>query len=269
MEYLDPAEWNLKLIAVENVLYTKSYVTARIRGEMTITGKTKELYANGRVKAIDGNVYYLKSNYELKEADLEVVENQVFVQAVAETRISGDTMKTPADTIRMIVERSKFPDLKISFASMKDPKMSSEDASMRVAGMYYKDLSDSERMNLYRQELLRSIDITIMGSIFEEAVRKVLPVDRVRIEGILDNIIPTRYPSPLVLSIGKYLDKEGLYVGYNISSENMGERGFEISHRIDWISRLLRLPEGGEFLTVKHITGTKETIFTIEKQLRF
>ena len=268
LEFLDPADWNLELKSGRNVRYTRQYVSARINGGLTITGNTRELMANGRIKAIDGDVYYLRSNYKLKEANLEVIDNNVYIDAIAETEISGDTIK-------MIVERSKFPDLKIKFASLTDKEMSSEDASLRVAGMYNKDLSESERVDMYRQEILKSLDMTFTAPFLEDAIWFMrIPIDKVKIEfpmfeSLYRGIPITSLPIRLILE--KNIDNEGLLVTYVTTSEisDIEGRYFELSKNANFLSRLFKLPEGGEFIKVRQILGTGERIFMLEKQVRF
>ncbi len=270
MEFLMPATWDLKLTTGENVTYTKQYITARIKGGIGIAGNTNELIVNGEAQTIDGDIYYLNSNYKLKEGNIEIIDNNVMMSGRAETRI-------PGDTIIMSIERSSFPDLKIRLSSLTDSEMSSEDALLKVAGMYYKDMSERERNAMLSQELVKTLDMTL-APLLEDAIRavsrelklpKFLQPDRIKVE--LPMIERFReWNLPYRISVGKYLDKEGLYFGYVINSDIAEGGEIEVSHDVDFLSRLFNLPSGGEFIKVRQkLPLGRDTIITLEKQVRF
>ncbi len=110
----------------------------------TISTSTAEL------KGSHGAIQYFGADFEVKSALLEIVNNQVYLQAEAtsETYVSNETIP---DIITMTIDRAEISKIKPRFSSKDNDSLSSEKALARATKMD-PSLYEGQRRELHNAE---------------------------------------------------------------------------------------------------------------------
>ncbi|TET40051.1 MAG: hypothetical protein E3J63_03735, partial [Elusimicrobia bacterium] len=174
LDFLKPAVWNLEIKAGKNTWYENRFAEAQAQGHMKLTGPTEELTVNGILTAVKGEISYLGAIFNVKEATVECINDELFLQVRAECPVEDDI-------IMLVVERGKWGRIKPKFTSRSDPEMSQEEALAKATGLDSLKLSSQERDALLRRELLRLIDSSLASPLIKSILKSTGIVDVVKV----------------------------------------------------------------------------------------
>ncbi len=269
LDFLKPAVWNLEIKAGKNTWYENRFAEAQAQGHMRLTGPTEELTVNGALTAVKGEISYLGVIFNVKEATVECINDEVFLQVRAECPVEDDT-------IMLVVERGKWGKIKPKFTSRSDPEMSEQEALAKATGLDSLKLSSQEGDALLRRELLKLIDSSLASPLIKSILKSTGMVDVVKVETTLAQKTGERLNSPEVakgkggnsllegtkITLGKYLNTN-LYLGYKLQFEEGYLDRLELRHELELLYRLKR------GTSLKGRLGEEERYLGVERQIRF
>ncbi|MFQ5866881.1 MAG: translocation/assembly module TamB domain-containing protein [bacterium] len=269
LDFLKPAVWNLEIKAGKNTWYENRFAEVPVQGDMRLTGPTKDLTVNGALTAVKGEISYLGATFTVKEATVECINNELFLQARGECPVEDDT-------IMLLVERGKWGKVKPKFISRSDPEMSQEKALAKATGLDSLRLSPQEADTLLRSELLKLIDSSLASPLIKSILGSIGMVDVVKVDTSLGQKTGEGLNSPEAvkgreknsllegtkITLGKYLSNN-LYLGYKLQFEERFLNKLELRHEVELLYRLKR----GTSLRGK--LGKEERYFGVERQIRF
>lgn len=269
LDFLKPAVWNLEIKAGKNTWYENRFAEVQAQGHMRLTGPTEELTVNGILTAVKGEISYLGAIFNVKEATVECINDELFLQVRAECPVEDDI-------IMLVVERGKWGRIKPKFTSRSDPEMSEEEALAKATGLDSLKLSSQERDALLRRELLRLIDSSLASPLIKSILKSTGIVDVVKIDTTLAQRTGGRLSSPEAgeggkrsslldgtkITLGKYLNTN-LYLGYKLQFEEGYLNRLELRHELELLYRLKR------GTSLKGRLGEEERYLGVEKQIRF
>ena len=269
LDFLKPAVWNLEIKAGKNTWYENRFAEAQAQGHMRLTGPTEELTVNGALTAVKGEISYLGAIFNVKEATVECINDELFLQVRAECPVEDDT-------IMLVVERGKWGRIKPKFTSRSDPEMSQEEALAKATGLDSLKLSSQERDALLRRELLRLIDSSLASPLIKSILKSTGIVDVVKVDTTLAQKTGERLSSPEAgeggkrsslldgtkITLGKYLNTN-LYLGYKLQFEERFLNRLELRHELELLYRLKR------GISLRGKLGEEERYLGVERQIRF
>jgi len=269
LDFLKPAVWNLEIKAGKNTWYENTFAEVQLRGQMRLDGPTKDLTVNGMLTAIKGELSYLGATFSIKEATVECINDELFLETTAECPVEDDT-------IILVVERGKWGKIKPKFSSRRDPEMTQEEALNKATGLDSLKFSAQEGDALLRKELLKLIDSSLASPLIRSILRSTGLVDVVKVDTALaqktGEKLNSRQPgegeetSSLLegtrITLGKYLSSN-LYLGYKLQFEEGFLNRLELRHEVELLYRLKR------GISLKGKLGEEERYFGVERQIRF
>ncbi|HUW23814.1 MAG TPA: translocation/assembly module TamB domain-containing protein, partial [bacterium] len=269
LDFLKPAVWNLEVNAGKNTWYKNRFAEAQVQGQMKLTGPTEELTVNGTLTSVKGEISYLGAIFNVKEATVECIDDELFLQVRAECPVEDDT-------IMLVVERGKWGRIKPKFTSRSDPEMSEQEALVKATGLDSLRLSPQEGDALLRRELLKLIDSSLASPLIKSILKSTGMVDVVKVETTLAQKTGERLNSPEAakgkegksllegtkITLGKYLNTN-LYLGYKLQFEEGYLNRLELRHELELLYRLKR------GTSLKGRLGEEERYLGVERQIRF
>ncbi|MDR3111955.1 MAG: translocation/assembly module TamB [Elusimicrobiota bacterium] len=182
-------EFDIKLQTGNNTKFDNSFISALINGSVSINGKPDDLKIRGDVEAFNGTIFYPGLEFNVVKARIEIVEKElIYVTADAETTIASQK-KQNAENIKLEIERSQIPDLKIKFISKDNPALSSKEVLERLMGVDEKTQNTDQRKEeialdadfVIKQQLARLVDKSILIPAVKKFLRSLSLVDNIRI----------------------------------------------------------------------------------------
>ncbi len=269
LDFLKPAVWNLQIKAGKNTWYENRFAEVQVQGDMKLTRPTKDLTVNGTITAVKGEISYLEATFTVKEATVECIDDELFLEARAECPVKGDT-------IMLVVERGKWGKVKPKFISRSDPEMTEQEALAKATGLDSLRFSTQEGNGLLRKELLKLIDSSLASPLIKSILRSTGLVDVVKVDTNLAQKTGERLSSPEAskgeqkssllegteITLGKYLSSD-LYLGYKLQFDEGLLNKLELRHEVELLYRLKR------GTSLKGKVGEQERYFGIERQIRF
>jgi len=269
LDFLKPAVWNLEINAGKNTWYENRFAEVQLRGQMRLTGPTKDLTVNGALTSIKGELSYLGATFSVKEATVECINDELFLETTAECPVENDT-------IILVVERGKWGKIKPKFTSRSDPEMSQEEALNKATGLDSLKFSAQEGDALLRKELLRLIDSSLASPLIKSILRSTGLVDVVKVDTALAQKTGEKLNSRETaegegkssllqgtkITLGKYLSSN-LYLGYKLKFEEGLLNRLELRHEVELLYRLKR------GISLRGKLGEEERYFGVERQIRF
>lgn len=182
----------------ENTWYENDLMSVNINGFLKLTGKLSKLMVNGKIEAVRGNINYINKVYEIREAVFEVVQNECFLEARAQTSAVFTTKRTalPSDTsaslpqeetkesgtVEMVIPRSNIGNIVPTFLSSTRPDMDSQKLIQATYG-----ISGPHDSSLFmKQQLVRLFDSSLASPLARNFLRK---------SGLIDTAKVTYEPS--------------------------------------------------------------------------
>jgi len=269
LDFLKPAVWNLEIKAGKNAWYKNRFAEVQVQGGMRLTGPSEELTVNGTLTAVKGEISYLKATFNVKEATVECINDELFLQVRAECPVEDDT-------IMLVVERGKWGKIKPKFSSRSDPEMSEQQALVKATGLDSLTLSSQEGDALLRRELLKLIDSSLASPLIKSILKSVGMVDVVKVEANVVQKTGERLTSPEApeqgekssllegtrITLGKYLSDK-LYLGYKVRFEEGYLNRLELRHELELLYRIRR------GTSLRGRLGQEERYLGVERQIRF
>ncbi len=266
--------YEIKINSGKNTWYENELISANISGGIVIRNlpSTNGEIVDGEIFSTSGDLNYLGTNFKLKNARVQVINNIVFLELVGETNIVDKSGRR--NTINVIVEREKVSDVKPRLVSINNPNLKSEDLIALLMGLKNIDIDNfyaREQVvaregfgdtNMYlRQQIIRLIDSNFTTPLARKILQRTGLVDTVSVSYVppeeknvgdpnsfLSYFKDTRY------SFGKYLTPD-ILMGYSIV---LGEQqnNLQLRHEIEVAYRL----KGNLFLRGAHNFGQKDTL---------
>jgi len=269
LDFLKPAVWNLEVRAGKNTWYENRFAEVQVEGYMRLTRPTNDLTVNGALSAVKGEISYLGATFSVKEANVECINDELFLEVRAECPVEDDT-------IVLVVERGKWGKVKPQFVSRNDPQMSQQEALVKATGLDSLKLSSQEGDVLLRKELLKLIDSSLASPLIKSILRSTGIVDVVKIDTAiaqktgerLSSVKPAEQGerSSLLegtkITLGKYLSNS-LYLGYKLQFEEGYLNRLELRHEVELLYRIKR------GISLRGKLGEEERYFGVERQIRF
>ena len=269
LDFLNPAVWNLEIKAGKNTWYQNRFAEVQVQGLMRLTGPTKDLTVNGAITAAKGEISYLGATFIVKEATVECINDELFLEARAECPIQDDT-------IMLVVERGKWGKVKPKFISRSNPEMTEQEALVKATGLDSLRFSTQEGSALLRKELLKLIDSSLASPLIKSILRSTGLVDVVKVDTGSTQKTAERLSSPEAtkgreinsllegteITFGKYLSND-LYLGYKLQFAEGFLNKLELRHEVELLYRLKR------GISLRGKLGEQERYFGVERQIRF
>ena len=270
LDFIMPAVWNLNVKAGKNTWYKNRFAEAQVEGHMKLTGPSEELTVNGTLTAVKGEISYLGATFNVKEATVECINDELFLQVRAECPVENDI-------IMLVVERGKWGKIKPKFSSRSDPEMSEQEALVKATGLDSLTLSPQEGDALLRRELLKLIDSSLASPLIKSILKSLGGmVDVVKVEASLVQKTGERLTSPEAgegrerssllegtkITFGKYLSND-LYLGYKLRFEEGYLNKLELRHEMELLYRVRR------GISLRGKLAGEERYLGVERQIRF
>lgn len=269
LNFLNPAVWNLEIKAGKNTWYQNRFAEVQVQGHMRLTGATKDLTVNGTITSTKGEINYLGANFIVKEATVECINDELFLEARAECPVEDDT-------ITLVVERGKWGKVKPKFNSRSDPEMTEQEALVKATGLDTLRFSTEEGSALLRKELLKLIDSNLASPLIRSILRSTGLVDVVKVDTVPAQKTGERLNSSpgtrgreinsllegTEITFGKYLSSD-LYLGYKLQFGEGILNRLELRHEVEVLYRLKR------GISLRGKLGEQERYFGVERQIRF
>ena len=269
LDFLKPAVWNLEIKAGKNTWYENRFAEVQVQGHMKLTGPSKDLTVNGALTAVKGEISYLGATFNVKQAAVECINDELFLEVRAECPVEDDT-------IMLVVERGKWGKVKPKFTSRSDPEMSEQQALVKATGLDSLRLSPQEGDALLRRELLKLIDSSLASPLIKSILKSTGMVDVVKVDTTFAQKTGERLSSRDAakgeertsllegtrITLGKYLSSN-LYLGYKLQFEEGYLNKLELRHEVELLYRMKR------GTSLRGRLGEEERYFGVERQIRF
>ena len=278
--FLNRAIWNFQINAVENVWYENKFANVNVRGSIKLKDKTKKIKVSGKVEAIKGDINYVGTNFDIKEAILEFKDGVEYLEGKAETHVqrfesqlNGKGQWTD-DIITMVFEKGKLGEVKPVFSSKNFPNTNSEEAmKLAITGVDVDNMAPEDREVFLRKEVLRILDATLASPFIKNVLKRTGWVDVIKVTRKEEKVaqetplISDSQPSiwnGTTITVGKYLS-DRFFLGYSMGLYNKFENKLDLQQEIEMSYRLKRS------LYIKSVLGLSEEerkVF-LEHQWRF
>ncbi|MFH2069835.1 MAG: translocation/assembly module TamB domain-containing protein, partial [Elusimicrobiota bacterium] len=189
---------DIEILTGENTWYESDLMSVNINGFLKLTDKLSKLMVNGKIEAVRGNINYINKVYEIREAVFEVIRNECFLEARAQTSAVFTTKRTalPSDTsaslpqeetkesgtVEMVIPRSNIGNIVPTFLSSTRPDMDSQKLIQATYG-----ISGPHDSSLFmKQQLVRLFDSSLASPLARNFLRK---------SGLIDTAKVTYEPS--------------------------------------------------------------------------
>ncbi len=244
--------WDVVLKSGNNVSYKNETIDILTQGEIKFTNSTEKLLVNGKFESVRGNANYLARNFDIRKARFEIINNEAFLEASAET---VSNLSTPRGTIEptrimMTIERNRIndiKDIKLKFSAQDNPNIPEEKVVASVFGLGDKPLDFETQRQMLRQELARMLGVaitaplvgTIMSPLVESGIVSNVKVTREVTESDIKDTVPTTGISIAELLAGtkttfeKYLSRN-LSVGYSMQFADRLSLWHEVELSYSW-----------------------------------
>ncbi len=280
---LDPIwpkmSWDLELRSGKNTWYDNELVSVMIQGGIRLTGRGLVPWVHGKVEAMRGTINYLGTEFQIKQAHLEIVKDTAYLEGEASTDIYESKMPGQTDTIQMFIDKSEIGKITPRFVSKGDPDLTPEQALARATGINPERYSSIDRDYMLRQQLIRLFDSTLTTPLARTLLRKSGLVDTFRVKYVSQEPIKPLNPGSPTLtellygtrySLEKYLTTQMLF-GYSMTFDQLQNK-LDLRHELELSYRLNR----GLFVRGSYELDTSKNPFrqydrriTLEQQLRF
>ncbi|MCX5781441.1 MAG: translocation/assembly module TamB domain-containing protein, partial [Elusimicrobia bacterium] len=268
---------DIELRSGKNTWYDNELASINFGGSIKLTGKADDPKVNGKIEAQRGIISYFGSEFTVKQALLEIVNDEVYLEAEAscEAYIPGQSIP---DTITMIIDRAEISKIKPRFSSKDNQQLTSEKALARAARMDPSMYEGEDREFLMRRQLIRVIDSSLATPIARNILRKSGLVDQFKVQYIdktetkpvnpnqtsmVDILYGTKY------SMEKYLTNQVLF-GYSLIFDRLQDHlafrhELELSYK--WTKNIFL--RGSYQPANKDLGSEGERKISIEQMFRF
>lgn len=185
-EILSLLDFNLEIKTKDNVWYENELVDANINGFLKLTSEKNKIKVNGKIEAVRGNLSYLNRNFEIRKIIFEVIDNVCYLEGVAETKttvLDPESRQMSPDIIVMSIDRGKIGEIQPKFYSKNYPLLTQEKVLRYVfANVDTSALTPEEQIILFRREILRWLDTSLITPLVKNILTYAGLVDTVRMK---------------------------------------------------------------------------------------
>ncbi|MBN1385315.1 MAG: hypothetical protein JW983_10580 [Elusimicrobia bacterium] len=184
-DFLENADWNLKILAGKNCWYENEFASVEIKGELLLHGKGVSPLVTGKVEAIRGELDYLGRNFTIIEAIFDADKSDLYLSGLAEAETQIEKRREDAVTHQMITEyipevvilrldRGPLEDVKPKFYSKTDPKIDERTAAQAAMG-----LADTrEKQPFSPEEMTKTVDTFLTTPFVKSLLKRTGFIDR-------------------------------------------------------------------------------------------
>jgi hypothetical protein len=174
-----------------NTWYENELMSMNIIGSLKITGKISNLLVNGKIESYKGNINYLGRIYDIKESIFEVIDNELYFQAEAETKTIFTTKKLVSSqtknkeqtikdlyekkegVLQLIIPRAPIENVQTYFKSREDLGLSPEKISESAVAGLISNLTPEEQQIYLRQQLIRLFDASLTSPLARRILQRI------------------------------------------------------------------------------------------------
>lgn len=189
--------WDLELRAAKNTWYDNELVSANISGSIKLGGRGEYPNVSGHIESNKGSIVYFGSEFAIKNAALDIVKNEVFLEGRAETEVYGASSNLPGetkDTIQLIIDKAEISKINPRFVSKNNPELSPENAMARATGIDPKTTSSSDMQFYLRKSIIRFLDSTLTTPLAKNLLKRSGIVDSFRVQYVSQETIKPENP---------------------------------------------------------------------------
>lgn len=277
-EILKRIDLDLQLKTGENTWYENELVSTNIDGMLTLKGGWYNPSVTGAVESKRGYISYIGTEFKIKTARLEVVNDEAYLEGVATKTIQTEK---GYDTIQIVIEKSPIGKIQPRFLSSENPSLPSEKVLARVLGIDMETVTPRERDILLRQGLVRLLDSSLATPLAKNLLRRSGIIDLMKVsydypysdESQRKSQMPAATFTELLKGTKYTMEKyvtDTMLLGYSvILDEHLNK--LDLKHEIEVAYRL----QGNVFVKGLYELGREEYIrpadrrVTIEFQKRF
>jgi len=268
--------WDIEFRSGKNTWYENDMVSINTQGGIKLSGKGAFPTVNGKIESLRGVISYLGTEFKIKQAVVEIVKNDIILEAEAETEIFG---KTSADTdyIRMYIDKAQIGRIKPRFVSQNNPSIASEKALSRATGIDAEIYSAADREYMLRQQLVRIFDSTLTTPLAKNLLRASGLVDAFRVQYRPQPIETAQPGNPTLLellygtrySMEKYIS-DRIAFGYSVTFDQMQNK-LDLRHEVELSYRWLHniFFKGTYEIETKNPFRQYDKRIVVEQQWRF
>ena len=260
---------NVEFRSAKNTWYDNELASVNVGGAIKLSGKADNIIVNGKIEGLHGSVQYFGADFEVKSCLLEIVNNEVYLQAEAtnETYVSNETIP---DVITMTIPRAEIAKIKPHFTSKDNGDLSSEKALERATRMDPSLYEGKDENFIMQRQLIRVIDSSLTTPIARNILKKSGLVDTFNVHyvekseaaiatpgqpSITDLLYGTKY------SVEKYLTNQ-VQLGYSLIFDRLQDK-LAFRHEVDLSYRWTK----NIFVTGSYQLDNKELATEPEKKI--
>lgn len=236
-EVLGRIELDLQLRAGENTWYENELVSINVDGALNIKGNWYKPSVNGVIESKRGYISYLGTEFKIRKARLEVINDEAYLEGVAFKSIPA---KQGYDTVEVIINKAPIGKIQPRFVLLENPQLASENVLARVVCIDAMGNTPEERDLLLRQGLIRLLDSSLATPLAKNLLRRSGVVDLMKVSYVQPSISESRKETTTTLpellkgtkyTFEKYLTDDML-VAYGITlDEQLGK--LDLKHEIE------------------------------------
>jgi hypothetical protein len=234
-DFLLSFDWDLKIIAKENVLFYNQICNALVKKDsyLTFSGIGEKIKISGMIDVEKGKFKYFGQDFDITYASMKWIDGEGFLSAKAERKIKN--------VIIIANVTGKQDELVIQLSSV--PHLTHQQiASYLTTDADYTSLTEKEINEKFQNEftqllIKQGINIGVKKTGIEKVIKNLVALDEFNVtfgKNFFDRYEPTILPE---ISLGKYVF-ERVYLGYSITQDysldsiNRWKQEFQIEYNL-------------------------------------
>ena len=268
---------NVEFRSAKNTSYDNELASINVGGSIKLTGKADNIIVNGKIEGLHGAVQYFGADFEIRSCLLEVVNNEVYLQAEAtnESYISNETIP---DVITMTIPRAEISKIKPHFSSKDNGDLTSEKALARATRMDPSLYQGKDETFIMQRQLIRVIDSSLATPLARNILRKSGLVDTFNVHYVEKSEAAVATPGQPTLtellygtkySVQKYLTNQ-VQFGYSLIFDRLQDKlafRHEVELSYKWTKNIF--VTGSYQLDNKELATEPEKKISIAEVFRF
>ncbi|MDR1417772.1 MAG: hypothetical protein LBI80_01220 [Endomicrobium sp.] len=273
---------DLDFVTAKNTRFENSYVSALINGSVHLYGYFKNLKANGIVDSLYGTINYLGIIFDVSNARLEIMSQEIYLTLTGETSVSSKVGGLP-DIIKLTVNRSKLSELfqpgVVRVSSKDNPNMDAQKVLEKISGLDEQQDIMLKVSDSFGQQTVRLLNQTLATPFAKAMLRKTGLIDNFKVSYIdarspnLNNANSKTTIADLMsgtkYSLEKNITNQTL-LGYSITFDEFNEK-LNLKHSLEMRYKLTdNLYFSGNYdLDSKDDSYQADKKIMIQQQIRF
>jgi hypothetical protein len=184
-------KWDVELKTGRNTWYESDTMHLNIEGSLEFTNKLPDLIINGKIESSKGKINYINKSCDVKQAVFEVIDNECFFQATAETSAVFMVSRQPVGKgkidkeidkeigkVEIVIPRAPVGEVEPIFVSREHYDMSSEKLLEATYGLG-EEIGPEERALFLKRQLVRMFDSTLHSPLARSFLQRSKLIDDV------------------------------------------------------------------------------------------